>query len=319
MKLRATNRVVTGALVLLILLVVLGALLNAPPARAEEAFRLQGTSAPLGLATDHARGRYWLLDKQSGRLTLTALGRDGAVQGQMNSRDSLINAQALAFDAGEAYVGDIGGRREQVTIYQVTEPWPGTEILKAIPYVLTYPDGPHDASAILVDSNHRLHVVTKGSNAGIYRAGENPSDTEPNPLTRVASAPEGITDGVVLLDGRLVLRTASRVFTLDPDTYATVGEVEVGVEQTGQAIAQGLGANEVITASGPEGQVTEVTVPGPAPSTSATPRATRAPNVQSQASDPQATRTFEQTGTTLAIVAALVLSALAASIVMVRR
>ncbi|WP_454226042.1 hypothetical protein [Propioniciclava flava] len=109
------------------------------------------------MATDHARGRYWVLDKSSGRLTLTAIKPDGTVEGTMNSRDNLTNAQALAFDSGEAYVGDMGEAGEdQVTVYRVTEPWPGTEILKAIAYPLTYPDGGHDAAAILVESFSHL-------------------------------------------------------------------------------------------------------------------------------------------------------------------
>ena len=61
-RLRAQNRIVTGALVVLLLLVVAGALLTAPPVRADETFRLASSSQPVGMATDHARGRYWVLD-----------------------------------------------------------------------------------------------------------------------------------------------------------------------------------------------------------------------------------------------------------------
>lgn len=318
MKLRAQNRIVTGALVLLILLVLVGWLIGATPARADTSFTMADRREVPGMATDHHRNRYWVLEKSSGRLTLTAIKPDGTVEGHMNSRDQVTNAQALAFDSGEAYIGDVGGSRSQVTIYQVTEPWPGTEILKAIPYVLTYPDGVHAAQAILVDGRHRLHVVTQGPGAGVYQAPENPSRTEPNALTRVASVPDGVIDGLVLLDGRIALRTADRVLTLDPASWAVTAETALPAE-AGAGMTQAVTQNAVLTAVGPSGEVTSTTVPGPAPTSSPTPRASKAPSTQTQSADVEATRTFQQTGTTVAVVGALVVAALAAAFVLVRR
>ena len=318
-RLRAQNRIVTGALLLLLLLVVAGALWSAPPARAEEPLRLAASSQPLGMATDHARGRYWVLDKSSGRLTLTAIKPDGTVEGTMNSRDNLTNAQALAFDSGEAYVGDIGGKRAQVTVYQVTEPWPGTEILKAIAYPLTYPDGSHDAAAILVDGSHRISVVTKGPNPGIYQAVPTPSRDTPSPLTRVANAPDGVTDAVVLQDGRLVLRTATAIYALDATSYATLGQADIGVTERGQSITESITAGQVLTAAGPSGVVTSLAVPGPAPATPQNP-ATRSANPQTQATtDPAENRTFAQTGTTTSVAIAAGLAAVAGLVVVLRR
>lgn len=318
-RLRAQNRIVTGALVVLLLLVVAGALLTAPPVRADETFRLASSSQPVGMATDHARGRYWVLDKSSGRLTLTAIKPDGTVEGTMNSRDTLTSAQALAFDSGEAYVGDIGGRRTQVTIYQVTEPWPGTEILKAIAYPLTYPDGSHDAAAILVDGSHRISVVTKGTNAGIYQAVAEPTRDTPSALTRVADAPDGVTDAVVLQDGRLVLRTATTLYTLDASSYATLGQADIGVTERGQAITQAIDTAQVLTAAGPSGAVTGTAIPGPAPATPQNP-ATRTANTQTQATtDPAENRTFAQTGTTASVAIGAGLAAIAGLVVVLRR
>lgn len=321
MRLKARNRIVTGALLLLVLLVVVGALLSgAPPVRAAESFTLQGRQPPVGMATDHDRDRYWLLERTSGRLQLIGLGADGQVQGRMTSRDPLTNAQALAFVDGEAWVGDIGGRRQEVSVYRVTEPWPGTEILHAPRYRLTYPDGPHDAAAILVDGDHRIHVVTKGPGAGIYRAPANPSTTDPNGLERLADAPaEDVTDAVALIDGRWVVRTPTTVFTLDAASHAPLGQAEIGVAEKGQAITQALATGDVVTAVGPAGEVTSTAIPGQAPTTSPTPRPHRpsVPPVVADAPDP--TRTYEQTGTTMALVAALALAGLAALFVLFRR
>ena len=316
MKLRAQNKIVTGALILLLVLVVAGALLSAPPVRADEAFKL-ASSTPVGMATDAARGRYWVLDKTSGKLTLTAVKPDGTVEGTMSSRDTLSNAQGLAFESGEAYIGDIGGKRAQVTIYQVTEPWPGTEILKAIAYPLSYPDGSHDAAAILVDADHRLSVITKGPHAGVYQAPVNPNN-QGNQLARVADAPDGVTDAATLLDGRIVLRTATELITWDA-TRAEVGRAAIAGQEKGQALTQAIDPNQVLAAAGAGGQVEELAVPGPAPVTT-TPRPSRVPNAQTQATaDPAENRTFAQTGTTASVAIAAALAAIAGLVVVLRR
>ena len=321
MKLRAQNRIVTGALVLLLLLVVIGALLSgAPPARAEEAFRLEVRTPPAGMTTDHERSRYWVLDRPSGRLALTALAADGTVQGHMTSRDTLVEAGGIAYDAGELYIGDVGGSRPEVTILQVMEPWPGTDILKAVPFVMTYPDGEHQGSAILLDRAGRLHVVTAGESPGIYAAPVAPSSEAPNALTRIADAPAGVTDGAVLSDGRWVLRTETTVLILDPDTRAVVGQQEIGVQERGQVVAQGLGKDVVLTAVGPEGLVSSTAIPGLRPTATPAPARTRAAAPRPVTSEGETeARTIEQTGTTMALGAAAALAALAGLVVLVRR
>jgi hypothetical protein len=52
---------------------------------------------------------------------------------------------------------------------------------------LTYPDGPHDAEALLVDTHGRPFVITKevGRPAGLYRTAEPPEGAGPTPLLPV--------------------------------------------------------------------------------------------------------------------------------------
>lgn len=90
-------------------------------------------------------------------------------------------------------------------------PLPGTRINRSITIALAYPDGAHDA-AILVNANQRLFVVTRGKN-GALRRPENrgarawqTTAAPVNKLTRVAGAPEDVTDATVLVDGRFALR-----------------------------------------------------------------------------------------------------------------
>lgn len=303
-------------------LAVLGLTAPATPAwSAEPAVTLPGARAPLGMAVDHARNRYWLLTARSGVLTLHAYTGDGQDEGSMTSRDRLTDAQGLAFVDGVAYVGDIGGRRSEVRVYGVTEPWPGTEINLAPALTLTYPDGAHDAAALFVDANHRVGVVTRGDAPGIYLAPQGSGLGQSAALERVADAPADITDATVLVDGRVVLRTGSLLIAMNPAGWGTLGQAEVGVEETGHALAEAITPGRIMTGLSAENALSVSDVPGPAPA-DATAEPTRepaGPATSPEPSEQEATRSFPQTGTTAAIVAALVASALAAVVVLLRR
>jgi hypothetical protein len=87
----------------------------------------------------------------------------------------------------------------------------------AQPLTLRYPDGPHDAEALLVDrSSGALVIVTKsfGGESGVYVAAQ-PSATQTTLLRRRArlslGAGEAVTAGDVSADGRTIaLRTYDR-------------------------------------------------------------------------------------------------------------
>jgi hypothetical protein len=85
---------------------------------------------------------------------------------------------------GALWVADIGDNdrlRDTVAVVVMSER--GDARL----HRLTYPDGPHDAEALLVDARGRPFVVTKevGRPAGLYRTAEPPQGEGPTPLLRV--------------------------------------------------------------------------------------------------------------------------------------
>lgn len=126
------------------------------------------------------------------------------------------------------YIADIGDNdrtRRTVTLYRTPEPAPGdtetasVEVLRA-----TYPDGPHDAEALIVLPGGELFIVTKGNSdpAALYRFTSGFRDGATVALERVTalvpSKPNGkessaarnirITDADASPDGRwIVLRT----------------------------------------------------------------------------------------------------------------
>jgi hypothetical protein len=108
-----------------------------------------------------------------------------------------FDAEDLALGPdGELWVadtGDNGMSRETVAVIVLPERGP------ARLHRLTYPDGPHDAEALLVDADGVPFVVTKeaGRPAGVYRPAGPPRGTGPTPMERVAqvSLPASDTEG----------------------------------------------------------------------------------------------------------------------------
>jgi hypothetical protein len=121
-----------------------------------------------------------------------------------------------------ADIGDNAGRRGEVVVYRVPEPGldsaggPGASV-PAARLALRYPDGAHDAEALLVDpAGGALAVVTKsfGGDAGVYVAGRPKAGTTTVLRRRgrlSLGAGEAVTGGSVAADGRtIVLRTYDR-------------------------------------------------------------------------------------------------------------
>lgn len=85
---------------------------------------------------------------------------------------------------GALWAADLGdNERRRDTVAVVVLPEHGAARL----HRLTYPDGPHDAEALLVDAHGRPFVITKevGRPAGLYRTAEPPDGEGPTPLLPV--------------------------------------------------------------------------------------------------------------------------------------
>jgi hypothetical protein len=82
----------------------------------------------------------------------------------------------------------------------------------------TYPDGAHDAEALLLGPGTQIYVVTKGASPGIYKAPAQPVATKANALTSVVDAPAGDRHRPAL---RVALRTPPRC-SESTNTWETV-------------------------------------------------------------------------------------------------
>jgi hypothetical protein len=219
---------------------------------------------------------------------------------------------------GALWVADVGDNdRGRDTVAVVVVPERGEARL----HRLTYPDGPHDAEALLVDHGGRPLVVTKevGRPAGLYRTAEPPEGEGPTPLLRIGElalpasdtlgGPVGgvgsrlVTGAALSADGSVVaVRTYTDAWLFpvrDGDLVGAFHQTPVRIplpdEPQGEAIAfepEGTLLSGSETRGGVRGGIRVVGgatalagEPGPAPSPSATPGAA-APEIAPEPSPP---------------------------------
>jgi hypothetical protein len=219
-------------------------------------------------ASRRVPGRLWA-HNDSGSPVLYSLDTRGAVTGQLRLDGARVEDwEAIAVGpcaSGSClYVGDIGdneANRKRITIYRVPEPQtPSGTVAVSEVFHAAYPDGAHDAEALLVAGDGRIHIVTKGETGpvALYRF---PAQLQPGTTAKLervgqATAERGsesrITDGSVSSDGQwAVLRTRSeltfyRAADLLSGQWKAASKVDVTSlkEMQGEGVA--LGADNVV-------------------------------------------------------------------------
>jgi hypothetical protein len=142
-------------------------------------------------------GEVWAMSDGGRRIDLLRLDLDDcAVTDTRTAQINPYDAEDLAVGPdGAFWVADTGdNERDRSTVAVIVVPARSEARL----HRLTYPDGPHDAEALLVDGEGRPVVVTKevGRPAGVYRTAEAPTGTGPTPLVRIGELTLPATDTV---------------------------------------------------------------------------------------------------------------------------
>jgi len=214
-----------------------------PPAVPDDAGEL------VGAAFDSSSGTIWLAGGRADDGVLVGVSDDGA-QVEISFGEGLVSVQALAFHDGRIYVGDVGdpqGERDLVVVYRLAAAEPGRQAYQAFDFA--FPDGPRNATAMLVSGRGRIYLITDGEAPGIYAASQDPTRTEVNALTRVADAPVGVTDGAFLDDGStMALRTAQGIQVIDAFTWETRA-IETLVGAAGGEVLAALPGDELLVGS----------------------------------------------------------------------
>ena len=235
-----------------------------------------------GLVLSRAQpGALWTHNDSGDRPRVLAVARDGRLLADVaitgaESVDWEDIAIARALEGGDAlYIADTGdnaGRRPDVAVYRVPEPiLAGVAPAASAPaarLTLRYPDGAHDAEALLVEpSGGALVLVTKSfsGDAGVYVA-SHPAAGATTVLrrrARLALGPgEAVTAGDVSADGRtIVLRSYDRAFVWRRRPGESIAEAlrrrpctaqaDLFAEGQGEALALGAAGGSFYTV--PEG------------------------------------------------------------------
>lgn len=300
-----------------------------PASAAPDGFTVKtsAVSAPRGMASDASDGVYWVADSTSQEIY--AVSPTGSAKGSVPLAFTPTDIEALQFFNGRLYIGDIGdpdASRDYITVYR----------LNALNFGHTggyhawdfaYPDGKHDAAAMMVSPRGNIYIVTRGDRAAVYRAPANPSTSGVNTLVRVASAPAWVTDATFVDSTRVALRTFTSLYILDPYSWSTMASAELPRQPDGQAITTALGTGGGLIALGGT-SADDVPVPttkasvSPAPSVA--PQASGSAATGSASASPAAqngggSTASSRTGTLVALIAAAVAALLAGGVVAVKR
>jgi hypothetical protein len=225
------------------------------------------------------------------------------------------------------YLGDIGDnmrRRPDVSVFRFAEPAVlGDATVRATWYRFTYPDGSHDAEALLVGSTGRIMIATKGfSEAGLYLAPRKllTADQGVNRLKRVAPVPMLVTDGAYVGGGRFVLRTYTSAYLYDRPGHE-IARAELPPQPQGESVAAD-GKRLLIGSEGVHSQVLAVPVPSGLPPPTGTTSTAADPSPASSSNAPgdpavQAGAGVRTTTWVFRVIGVLVL--LAGIVVVVRR
>ena len=179
--------------------------------------------------------------------------------------DDVVDVEALAAGPrGEVWVGDIGDNdaiRPTVTVYAVPRPTPGDRAVDARSYLLGYPDGPHDAEALLVHPRTgRLLVVTKGLFGGQVFAAPTTLDPERvNRLELQGSVDGMVTDGAFLPDGHhVLLRTYSSASLYDTRDWTSLASLALPQQEQGEGLAVSQDERLLVSTEGSGTEVVSV-------------------------------------------------------------
>ncbi|WP_253884511.1 esterase-like activity of phytase family protein [Actinokineospora diospyrosa] len=251
----------TVALVVWLCVTGASAALAQPPAPTDACVQSDKRLGELsGLATD---GERWYAINDGGtKSTVYVLGHDCKIQKVINGPTDPFDVEDLARDAkGNFWLADTGDndkKRETVALIELTPAG------KTTLHRLTYPDGPHDTEALLLDKNGTPHLVTKSpfGVSEVYRPKGPLAAPGPTALEKVGDVQISSTDtkggpvnpaigsmvvtgGSVSLDGTIVvLRTYTDAYLYpapDGDVVAalkrTPARVPLPDEKQGEAIA----------------------------------------------------------------------------------
>ncbi len=197
----------------------------------------------------------------------TVDARTGATVGVTSWEPEPEDVEALApAGPGHVWVADIGdnrARREWVSVRRVPV-GVGARVTGAPEYRWVYPDGPHDAEALLADpGTGRLYVVTKSVFGGqVFAAPRRLSAEGPSRLRPVAADVLGlVTDGAFLGPGVVALRNYGQAEFYSLPGWEPIERIDLPSQQQGEGLAAGPDRSIWLSSEGSHSPVLRVPLP----------------------------------------------------------
>lgn len=216
-----------------------------------------------GLAADPDTGVYWLAGPaEAGVAMVSAVFPDGIWAGEVFFEAAASRVESLVYFDGQLYVGDIGDpdrNRESITVYRLDN----LEFGSTVPYTewtLYYPDGPHDASTLMISPRGNIWIVTKDDPGGFYYASA-PAESGEYELVYEAEAPGWVTDGTFINESTAVLRTYTSLLSVDMLLYSPTAQEAAPEQGQGESISLTLDGEGLLLGSRTEPELVEVGFP----------------------------------------------------------
>jgi len=197
-----------------------------------------------------------------------------------------VDPEALTIGADDRlYVADIGDNRaarESIALYALPQPGRGDVTVTPRSYLVRYPDGAHDAEAVVSDPRDgRISILTKGLFSGaVYRLPGVLQAGRVLTARRVhrARLPGLVTDAGTLPDGDVVVRTYTAALVYRLPDWRPVATIPLPPQPQGESLAaRPDGRSVLIGTEGLPSPLVDVPLPTAEPAPTERPPRTDAP------------------------------------------
>ena len=216
----------------------------ADPLPSKEILTLQDSrideSSGMAVSQVH-RGVVWIINDSKGGPYVYGVDETGATVARLTlanlaNRDWEALAPGVDDDGDAAlWIGEIGdndARFDSVKLYRIPEPVElGDQQAPWRRYELIYPDGAHNAEALMVDpTDGSIYIVTKEAlGAGVYATDGTPEPGTTTMMQRIGSAPMFVTDGAISPNAdQVALRTYTSLYLYPAGSFLSGDDSDGG-------------------------------------------------------------------------------------------
>lgn len=214
-------------------------------------------SSGLVVSPDDPDRAYTINDSGGAPVVYAVSISTGRTLGAATLRADLVDTEALSIDGrGRLWIADTGdnrGNRTDVALYSLPQVADGTTTVTPTRYPVTYPGGPLDVEALVIDpQTDATFLISKGVFGGtVFSLPEPLVADQPNEaVTLAGDIPGLVTDAAFTPDGRhVVARDYSEAYVLDPVTWQIVTSAELPPVDQGETLAMEAGGRSFLVGS----------------------------------------------------------------------